>query len=99
MVKKNKFYVVWEGLELGIYSFWIECQWQIKGYIGVKYKGFFMWEEVEDVYLGQYKDYIKSSSKGVGKGKLKLFFKDVNIVWDSIFVDVVCVGNLGVMEY
>lgn len=99
MAKKNKFYVVWEGLEPGIYSSWTECQRQIKGYTGAKYKGFPTREEAEDAYLGQYKDYTKSSSKGAGKGKPKSPPKDANIVWDSISVDAACAGNPGVMEY
>ena len=37
---KQKFYVVWEGVTPGIYSSWTDCQLQIKGYEGAKYKSF-----------------------------------------------------------
>ncbi|MBC7126096.1 ribonuclease H1 domain-containing protein [Tenuifilum osseticum] len=40
MAKKNTHYVVWEGLKPGIYGSWEECQRQIKGFPGAKYKGF-----------------------------------------------------------
>jgi len=37
---KNKYYVVWKGIKPGIYSNWAECQKQINGYPGARYKGF-----------------------------------------------------------
>lgn len=40
MAKKNTHYVVWEGQNPGIYESWEECQKQIKGYPGAKFKGF-----------------------------------------------------------
>ena len=42
---KQKFYVVWEGVTPGIYSSWTDCQLQIKGYEGAKYKSFDSREE------------------------------------------------------
>ena len=44
---KQKFYVVWEGVTPGIYSSWTDCQLQIKGYEGAKYKSFDSREEAE----------------------------------------------------
>lgn len=38
--EKNNFYVVWKGLKPGIYKSWNDCQKQINGYAGAKYKGF-----------------------------------------------------------
>ncbi len=38
--EKNKFYVVWVGAKAGIYSSWPDCQKQINGFPGAKYKGF-----------------------------------------------------------
>ena len=38
--KKPKFYVVWQGHEPGVYKTWAECQSQINGYSGAKYKSF-----------------------------------------------------------
>ena len=39
-MSKNKFFVVWEGKEPGIYRSWDECKRQIHGYEGAKFKGF-----------------------------------------------------------
>lgn len=36
----NKFYVIWEGHEPGIYLTWDEAQKQIKGYKGAKFRSF-----------------------------------------------------------
>ena len=38
--KKPKFYVVWEGARPGIYTNWPDCQLQIQGYKGARYKAF-----------------------------------------------------------
>ena len=37
---KKKYYVVWQGLEPGIYDSWSACQKQIQGYPNAKYKSF-----------------------------------------------------------
>ena len=38
--KKPKFYVVWLGHKPGVYKTWSECQSQINGFSGAKYKSF-----------------------------------------------------------
>lgn len=38
--KKQKFYVVWQGTQPGIYTTWPECEKQVKGVVGAKYKSF-----------------------------------------------------------
>lgn len=40
MGKKNKYYVVWNGKEPGIYESWEICKKQIEGFAGAKYKSF-----------------------------------------------------------
>ena len=44
---KKRFYVVWNGLEPGIYTAWDECQAQIKGVKQALYKAFDTLEEAE----------------------------------------------------
>lgn len=44
-VKKKKFYAVKIGNEPGIYTTWEECESQVKGYSGAKFKSFFSEEE------------------------------------------------------
>lgn len=97
MAKKNKYYVVWEGHEPGIYSSWPACQAQIKNYPNAKYKAFPSQAEATDAFLGQYKDFTKSKQASTAKAKSPP--QNANIVWDSISVDAACSGNPGVMEY
>lgn len=47
MGKKQKYYVVWEGLNPGIYTSWTECELQVKGVAGSVYKSFDTREEAE----------------------------------------------------
>lgn len=37
---KNKYYVVWKGRKTGIFHSWAECNAQVNGFEGAKYKGF-----------------------------------------------------------
>lgn len=38
--KARKWYVVWEGREPGVYTTWAECERQVKGVSGAKFKSF-----------------------------------------------------------
>ena len=48
MVKK--YYVVWTGLQPGIYETWADCEAQVKGVPGASYKSFKTLEDAEDAY-------------------------------------------------
>lgn len=37
---KNKYYVVWAGYQPGVYDTWEECEQQVKGFAGAKFKAF-----------------------------------------------------------
>lgn len=37
---KSKFYVVWVGYQPGVYDTWEECEQQVKGFAGAKFKAF-----------------------------------------------------------
>lgn len=50
MAKKERYYVVWEGVTPGIYTSWTDCQLQIKGYTHAKYKSFASLAEAESAY-------------------------------------------------
>ena len=93
---KQKYYVVWEGLKPGIYASWAECQAQIKGYNGAKYKAFDSAEEATMAFKGNFNDYIGTAAK---KTSTKKPTANSAIIWDSISVDAACSGNPGVMEY
>jgi len=93
---KQKFYVVWEGKEPGVYKTWKECERQILNYDGAIYKSFFD----EDL---AHKAFQEDPYKYIGKdfGKLteeeKVVFGDP--VQNSICVDAACSGNPGKLEY
>ncbi len=93
MSKKQKYYVVWQGLEPGIYESWQACQTQIKGYPGAKYKAFDSRNEAETAFAGNYTDVITTKKSTGAAPDLE------GVIWDSIAVDAACSGNPGVMEY
>ncbi len=103
MAKKKKYYVVWEGNDTGIFDSWTECQLQIKGYPGARYKSFKTKAEAEAAYHGEITDYIDYTGKSSDKTKpsIATLSEEIRaqINWESISVDAACSGNPGVMEY
>ena len=97
MAKKQKYYVVWDGVEPGVYDSWVQCQEQIKGYPNAKYKSFKNRQEAEEAYHGSnYEDNITKKGAAIKVDFEK--YKD-EIEKDSISVDAACSGNPGIMEY
>ena len=47
MAKKQKYYVVWQGKQPGIYTDWDACKAQVQGVQGAQYKGFDSMAEAE----------------------------------------------------
>lgn len=93
-LKKQKYYVVWQGHKPGIYSTWDECNMQIKNYPQAKYKAFGSLEEANAAYRdGPYSHLYKKEKKH----KEKISRHD--IILHSISVDAACSGNPGAMEY
>lgn len=93
MANKNKFYVVWQGLNPGIYSSWEECLLQVKGVQGAKYKGFATREEAEVAFSEGAPTFQRKSSS---LQQAKTLPADIN---SAIAVDASCLGNPGKMEY
>ncbi len=95
---KQKYYVVWEGHEPGIYETWAECQAQTKGYTAARFKAFKTKQEAEDAYYGNSSDYIgkKAKKPNLTLAQLALIGKPN---WKSISVDAACSGNPGILEY
>ena len=58
MAKKQKFYVVWKGVNPGVYASWTDCQLQTKGYEGAQYKSFDTREEAERAFADSAFHYI-----------------------------------------
>lgn len=105
-LKKKKYYVVWVGVEPGIYDSWSECQLQIKNYQGARYKSFETIEDATAAYRGSPEEHIgviKAIVQGVkqNNGLNKKVSTDalLNRPTFGIAVDGACSGNPGVMEY
>ena len=96
MAKGKKFYVVWSGLNPGIYLSWDACQAQIKGVKGAVYKSFDSKEEAERAYASSAYSYMKK------KADTPTFTLDTLppvVERYALAVDAACSGNPGPMEY
>ncbi|MDD5183889.1 MAG: ribonuclease H family protein [Paludibacter sp.] len=95
---KNKFFVVWEGKEPGIYRSWEECKRQIHGFEGAIFKGFATEAEAREAMVSPCWNYIgkNAKEKKVTKEELSKYGLPN---FDSLSVDAACSGNPGVMEY
>ena len=94
---KNKYYVVWNGIQPGIYSSWEECQAQIKGVKQALYKAFDTLAEAERAYASSPGEYIGHSAKD--KKKEAPATLPACIIQNALAVDAACSGNPGMMEY
>ena len=115
MAKGKKFYVVWSGLNPGIYHSWDDCQAQIKGVKGAVYKSFDSKEEAERAYASPAYEYVKkthpnppqqvapsNSPKGENSNSAKATSSPLGEPGMGIYalaVDAACSGNPGPMEY
>ncbi len=89
----NKFYVVWQGHEPGVYRDWNACKKQIENFPDAKYKSFEKEEEANVAFKRGFRDYLKirkNAEKPVVIGKPDP---------ESLSVDAACAGNPGLMEY
>lgn len=97
---RRKFYVVWQGLSPGIYDSWEECQAQVEGFHGAKYKAFPSIDEATAAFRGSYEDQasllIALASR---KPEITDFSTFPEIRTDAIAVDGACAGVPGPMEY
>ncbi|GGF92226.1 ribonuclease H [Paenibacillus albidus] len=105
---KQKFYVVWEGKQPGVYSTWAECQAQTDHYTGAKYKSYESKAAAEAAYKAGWKGNWGTGAKtsGTTGAKTGSSYKRSAIVetseeidYDSISVDVGTRGNPGPVEY
>ena len=94
---KKKFYVVWEGKKRGVFETWKECQKQIEGFKGARYKSFMNRKNAEEAFKKNYEDYI-------GKNIVDSILTEEQLiiigepVLNSIAVDGAC-NNKGDSEY
>jgi ribonuclease HI len=94
---KKKFYVVWSGVNPGIYDNWTDCRLQVTGYADAKYKSFDSFEAAREAFEAGY-----VQSAGRPSPRLSVH-EDVSpghsYIRESLAVDAACSGNPGEMEY
>jgi len=104
---KQKFYVVWQGAETGIFTTWEECKPNVIGQVGAKYKSFKTQAEAEEAFsmgFDAYRATHPMSSEGEceksspSRGDIE-GATPAPAINDSIAVDAACSGNPGKMEY
>lgn len=94
----RKFYVVWQGLAPGIYDSWEECELQVKGFAGARYKSFSTIEEATAAFRGSYEDQATLLLEIARRAKSRPTLPP-GIPEGAIAVDGACAGNPGPMEY
>ncbi|MDP4239389.1 MAG: ribonuclease H family protein [Bacteroidota bacterium] len=97
-MSKNKFFVVWEGKEPGIYRSWEDCKRQIHGYEGAIYKGFATEAEAREAMVSPCWNYIGKNAKAK-KTTTEEITKFGKPDLESLSVDAACSGNPGLLEY
>ncbi len=95
-MSKQKFYVVWNGVNPGIYDNWAACKQQISGVQGALYKSFDTREEAEQAYASPAFLYINKGTKQIPTARTATNTRYEPV---SLAVDAACSGNPGAMEY
>jgi ribonuclease HI len=92
----EKFYVVWEGHQPGIYTSWPETLRQVEGYGRAKYKSFESREQAEAAFRGYYWDH---AGKPAAPARTVAELESLGVNLDAVAVDAACAGTPGPMEY
>jgi len=97
MAKQTKFYVVWKGFKTGVFDTWAECQEQISGFSGAKYKAF---ADREAALAALDRDYEEFAGQHTKVARVRpAEFSRHGVILDSVCVDAACSGNPGILEY
>ncbi len=99
--QSSKFYVVWQGRQPGVYASWADCEQQVKGFPGAKFKSFSTRSEAERAFSESHQRHIGSGSAGSSKPvqRTREELERMGVILDSVCVDAACSGNPGVLEY
>jgi ribonuclease HI len=96
---KNKFYVVWDGYQTGIFDSWQQCKLAVNNYPQAKYKSFESAEMAKKAFSGSFFDFVGKKTIFEPKLSKDELEKIGNPILNSIAVDAACAGNPGLMEY
>ena len=97
MAKGNKFYVVWKGREVGVFSTWDSCKMQIENFKGAQYKSFADRMSAENAFRAGY-EACQQSAVG-SQPSYESMPENQRPIGQSIAVDAACSGNPGKMEF
>ncbi len=96
MAKKQKYYVIWNGIVPGIYDNWQEAEQQIKGFENAKYKSYELEKEAIRAFSEKAEKHIYAKSTSPAAITNSKIGKPIA---NSISVDAACAGNPGILEY
>lgn len=97
---KKKFYVVWEGRATGVFDSWEECQLQVEGYPGAKFKGFNTAQEAVEAFRGDPTAQMDLLRNIATYSAPVVNYESIpQIKLDAIAVDAACSRNPGPVEY
>lgn len=97
----GKYYVVWEGIDPGVYDNWEDAEEQVKNFPGAKYKSFKNREEAVAAFRGKPEEHM-GLLRGIA-AYIPPVQVDLSTIPDidakSICVDAACSRNPGPVEY
>lgn len=90
---EQKYYIVWEGHQPGIYDTWAECKAQVMHFSRPKYKSFkgITREEAEEIF--------RNPDAARAEGEPEILGRSHEVDQSAIAVDASTIGNPGPMEY
>ncbi len=96
----QKYYVVWIGLNPGVYDSWEACKQQVEGWKGAVYKAFDSREEAENAINMPPENFIEKKAPATAGGRKKQPKPlPPEVCLQALAVDAACSGNPGPMEY
>lgn len=96
---KQKFYVVWQGREPGIYTSWEACRLQTEGFNHPRFKAFATEEEAEAAFAAGPSAHEKKETTGETSDTPEATTISQREITECLVVDAACSGNPGPMEY
>ena len=103
IMAKSKFYVVWNGRQVGVFSNWDSCKMQIEGFKGAQYKSFPDRASAEEAFKTGYQAISQQVNEfNVQQPMFNSQCPTANVqqpIGQSIAVDAACSGNPGKMEF
>lgn len=99
MSKNPKYYVVWEGRAPGIYDSWEECQMQVEGFPGAKFRSYPDLTSATNAFRGDPRQEMALFRQMATRRADTVNYEAMNIRGDAIAVDGACSRNPGPTEY